>query len=60
VQQHHCDVGVVAHDGEVQRRVSADGRVVGNVDFGSSVQQESDAIQVTSGAGDVKGSLSIL
>ena len=60
MQEHHGDVGVVPHDGEVQRRIATDGSVVRNVDFGARVEQETNAVQVTSGACDVKWGLSIL
>ena len=50
----------MAHDGEVKRGVAANSRVVGNVNLGPGVKKEADAIQMSSGAGNVELSFSIL
>ena len=60
VQKHHGHVGVMAHDGEVKRGVAANSRVVGNVNLGPGVKKEADAIQMSSGAGNVEWSFAIL
>ena len=60
MEKQHGDVGVVAHDGEVQRGVTAHGRIIGHVHLGPGIQQVPHAVQVTSRAGNVKRSLTIL